>query len=161
MAADDRVLREQLTTLLKGGQAHTPVGKAIAGFPEHLRGERPQGIPYSGWQLLEHMRIAVSDLLDFATNSEYREKKWPEDYWPKEAAPPSAEAWERSARALVADLDEFARLVHDPNSNLYDTIPWGKHGETLLREVLLAADHTAYHTGELIVLRRLLGCWTP
>jgi hypothetical protein len=159
MAADDRVLRQQLTTLLKGGQAHADVGKAIADFPEHLRGERPQGLPYSGWQLLEHMRITVNDLLDFATNSEYRDRNWPADYWPKEAAPPSPDAWDRSARALHADLDEIARLVQNPDSNLYDTIPWGKHGETLLREVLLAADHTSYHTGELIVLRRLLGCW--
>ncbi len=158
-AADDRALREQLVNLLKGGQAHADLGSAIAGFPVERAGERPHGIPYSAWQLLEHMRIALGDLLNFSTNSGYLELQWPDAYWPKDPAPPSPDAWQQSVNALRADLDAFEALVHNPNSNLYDTIPWGKHGETLLREVLLAADHTSYHLGEFILLRRLLGVW--
>ena len=159
MTPEDNALRHQLAALLKGGQAHTDLAAAVADFPVKLAGERPHGLPYSAWQLVEHMRIATKDLLDFATNPEYQELKWPDDYWPKNAAPDSTAAWEQSIRALSADLDAFTKLVEDPGSNLYDTIPWGKKKETLLREVLLAADHTSYHTGELIVLRRLLGIW--
>ncbi len=159
MAADDEALREQLVNLLKGGQAHADVSSALDNFPMERAGDRPYGLPYSAWQLLEHMRIAVHDLLDFSTDSNYQEKKWPDDYWPKETAPSSAEAWNTSIRGLEADFKSFEDLVKDPESNLYASIPWGKHGETLLREILLVADHTSYHTGELIVLRRLLGAW--
>ena len=160
MASDDRVLREQLVNLLKGKQAHADIGSALAGFPVEKAGDRPNGLPYSAWQLLEHMRITLADLLDFATNSEYKERPWPASYWPKEVAPASVDAWSKSVKALHADLAAFEKLIRDPGSNLYSTIPWGAEGQTLLREVLLAADHTSYHTGEFIVLRRLLGAWT-
>jgi hypothetical protein len=159
MAAEDRVLREQLVALLKGKQAHVDIGTALAGFPVEKAGDRPNGLPYSAWQLLEHMRITLADLLEFATKSEYKERPWPEAYWPKEVAPSSPDAWSRSVKALHADLADFEKLIKDPESNLYSTIPWGAEGQTLLREVLLAADHTSYHTGEFIVLRRLLGAW--
>ena len=105
------------------------------------------------------MRFTLRDLWDFSTNDKYVEKKWPDDYWPTSPEPPSKEAWHDSVRALEEDLAAFEKLVKDPHSNLYAKIPWGEKGQTLLREVLLAADHTSYHTGELVFLRRLLGAW--
>ena len=105
------------------------------------------------------MRMALHDLLDFSTNDKYVEKKWPDDYWPASAEPPSKEAWHDSVRALEEDLEAFEKLVKDPHSNLHAQIPWGEKDQTLLREVLLAADHNSYHTGEVVFLRRLLGAW--
>jgi hypothetical protein len=157
--ADDTLLREHLVALLKGGQAHATVTDAVSGFPPDRIGERPADIPYSAWQLLEHIRIALHDLLEFATNSEYVELEWPSAYWPKNAAPVTDESWNSTIKAIQADMKSFEVLVRSPNSNLYATIPWGKNGETLLREVLLAVDHTSYHVGELILLRRMLGTW--
>jgi hypothetical protein len=159
MAAEDHVLREHLVALLKGGQAHADIDTALKGFPVDKAGDRPAGLPYSAWQLLEHMRISVADILDFSTNPEYEEMSFPDDYWPKDAKPPSPEAWSRSVKALHADFAQFEKQIRDPASNLYAAIPWAKEGQTLLREVLLAADHTSYHLGEFIVLRRLLGAW--
>lgn len=156
---DDAALREQLAALLSGGQAHANFSDAVAEFPANRIGERPAGLPYSAWQLVQHIRIALHDLLEFATNSEYVEMEWPGSYWPKEAAPGKDQSWEETVKAVQADLKRFEKLVHSPDSNLYATIPWGKNGETLLREVLVAADHTSYHVGELILLRRLLGIW--
>jgi hypothetical protein len=156
---DDAALREQLAALLKGGQAHTTLEVAVAHFPADRVGERPAGSPYSAWQLVEHMRITLHDLLEFATNPEYVELNWPADYWPKNAAPAKGESWNEAVRALQADLKSFEVLVQATQSNLYATIPWGTKGETLLREVLLAADHTSYHVGELVLLRRLMGIW--
>jgi hypothetical protein len=159
MTTQETALREQLSLLLKGGQAHATLAEAVAHFPPDKVGEKPAGVPYSAWQLLEHIRIALHDLLDFSTNSDYLEMSWPEDYWPKSASPAEGESWKASVAAVEADLKSFADLVHSPDSNLYATIPWGKNKETLLREVLLAADHTSYHTGELILLRKLMGIW--
>jgi hypothetical protein len=152
-------LRKQLIALLKGGQAHATLADAVAQFPANRIGERPEGLPYSAWQLLEHMRITLHDLLEFVTNSEYVELEWPSGYWPEDQTPRKGESWNATVKAIQADMKSFEALVHSPDSNLYATIPWGKNGETLLREVLLAADHTSYHIGELIVLRRLLGIW--
>jgi hypothetical protein len=159
MALEDKVLRDHLTKLLLGAEAHASIASALSDFPVKRAGEKPGGLPYSAWQLLEHMRMAIDDLLEYVTNSEYEAPQWPDDYWPKEAAPPSPEAWEKSVAALHAGLQELAELAADENSNLYDTIPWAENGHTLLRELLVAADHTSYHTGELIVVRRLLGEW--
>jgi hypothetical protein len=156
---EDAALREQLVALLKGGQAHATLADAVAHFPANRIGERPAGSPYSAWQLVEHIRIALHDLLEFATNSEYVEMEWPGAYWPKNTAPGKGESWDATVKAIHADMKSFEALVHSPNSNLYATIPWGKNGETLLREMLLAADHTSYHVGELILLRRVLGIW--
>jgi hypothetical protein len=156
---DDATLREQLVALLKGGQAHATLVDAVAHFPADRMSERPQGLPYSAWQLVEHIRITLHDLLEFATSSEYVELEWPSGYWPKNAAPGKGESWDATLKAIQADTKSFEALVHSPDSNLYATIPWGKNGETLLREVLLAADHTSYHVGELILLRRMLGIW--
>jgi hypothetical protein len=156
---DDAALREQLVALLKGGHAHATLADAVAQFPADRIGERPLGLPYSAWQLVEHIRITLHDLLEFATNSEYVELDWPGGYWPKNAVPGKDESWNATLKAIQADMKSFEALVHSPDSNLYATIPWGKNGETLLREVLLAADHTSYHVGELVLLRRVLGIW--
>ena len=156
---DDSALREQLVALLRGGQAHASLSDAVADFPPKRISERPAGSPYSAWQLLEHIRITLHDLLEFATNSEYVELEWPARYWPKDAAPGADESWNATLKAIQADIKSFEALVHSPDSNLYAAIPWGKNAETLLREVLLAADHTSYHVGELILLRRVLGIW--
>jgi hypothetical protein len=158
MADNDAALREQLYQLLTGAHAHVDVLSALKGFPPELYGKKPPHAAHSGWELLEHMRIALRDLWDFSTNPEYVEMKWPDDYWPATAAPPSVEAWHESVRAIKEDLKQFGELVKNPESNLYARIPWGKD-QTLLREVLLAADHNSYHTGELVYLRRLLGAW--
>lgn len=157
MADNDAALRDQLYQLLRGGNAHVDVFSALKDFPAELYGVRPQGAAHSAWELLEHMRIALRDLWDFSTNAKYVEQKWPDDYWPASAAPSSEEAWHSSVRALEEDMELFGQLVKDPHSNLYAKIPWGKDGQTLLREVLLAADHNSYHTGELVFLRRILG----
>jgi hypothetical protein len=156
---EDAALREQLAALLKGGQAHATFSDAVAHFPANRISERPAGTPYSAWQLVEHIRITLHDLLEFVTNSEYVELEWPAEYWPQDAAPGKGESWDTTVNAIHADMKSFESLIHSPDSNLYATIPWGKNGETLLREVLLAADHTSYHVGELILLRRVLGIW--
>jgi hypothetical protein len=156
---DDAVLREQLTALLKGGQAHATFSDAVAHFPAGRISERPAGTPYSAWQLVEHIRITLHDLLEFVTNSEYVALEWPSGYWPQNSAPGKDESWDATVKAIHADMKSFEALVHSPDSNLYAAIPWGENGETLLREVLLASDHTSYHVGELILLRRVLGIW--
>ena len=159
MKTDDAFLREQLVALLKGGQAHATFSDAVAHFPASRFSDRPEGSPYSAWQLVKHIRIALHDLLEFVTNAKYVELEWPSGYWPQDAAPGKDESWNATVKAISADLGAFEALIHSPNSNLYAPIPWGKNGETLLREVLLAADHTSYHVGELVLLRRVLGIW--
>ena len=159
MPDNDAFLREQLVQLLRGGNAHVDVLSALNGFPSKLYGAKPDNSPHSGWELLEHMRLALRDIWDFSTSDKYVEKKWPDDYWPETAEPPSKDAWEKSVRALKEDLEAFEELIRNPDSNLYARIPWGKEDQTLLREVLLAADHNSYHTGELVFLRRILGAW--
>jgi len=159
MPDNDASLREQLVQLLRGGHAHVETLEALKDFPPKLYGAKPENSSHSAWEVLEHMRIALRDIWDFSTNDKYVEKKWPEDYWPATAAPPSKEAWQNSVRALKEDLEAFEELIKNPDSNLYAQIPWGKNDQTLLREVLLAADHNSYHTGELVLLRRLLGAW--
>ena len=156
--SEDRVLREQLVAFLRGGQAHADLHAVLDDFPKELRGAKPQGSPYSAWQLLEHIRLALDDLLEFSTDSHYVTKQWPEDYWPKEEAPATGAAWDASVKALRKGMADFEKLVGDPESNLYATIPWGD-GQTLLREVLLAGQHTSYHVGQLVLLRRQLGAW--
>jgi uncharacterized damage-inducible protein DinB len=156
--AEDHALREQLVKFLRGGEAHADLKAVLDDFPAEARGAAPKGAEHSAWQELEHIRIAVHDLLDFSTNSHYVAMSWPDDYWPKEAAPESDAAWETSVRALKKDIADFEKLVGDPESNLYATIPWGD-GQTLLREVLLAGQHTSYHLGQIVLLRRILGAW--
>jgi hypothetical protein len=155
---EDRALREQLVKYLRGGEAHAELKAVLDDFPVKARGVVPKGAEHSAWQELEHIRIALHDLLDFSTNSHYVSMKWPDDYWPKEAAPKDDAAWDKSVRAVKKDIADFEKLVGDPESNLYGTIPWGD-GQTLLREVLVAGQHTSYHLGQIVLLRRMLGAW--
>jgi hypothetical protein len=159
MSADPiAALREHLLYLLRGGGAHLDFEKAIAGLPPTLRGVRPEGLPYSPWRLLEHLRIAQWDILRFCIDPRHVSPPWPEGYWPEGDAPPDAAAWDRSVAAFRADLQQMMQLVSDPATDLFTPLPHGQ-GQTLLREALLTADHNAYHLGQLIVVRRLLNAW--
>lgn len=153
-------LRKQLLALLQGGQAHVTFEDAIKDFPADLRGTVPEGLPYSAWQLLEHLRITQRDILNFSAppSGGYHPIQWPEDYWPKSPTPPNPHSWDQSIAAIHNDLKQFIKLIESSDSDLYKPFRWGQ-GQNLLREALLIADHTAYHLGELIVLRRLLGAW--
>jgi len=159
-ASVDDELRTQLVALLDGGQAHATFEDAVRDFPVELRGVVPDGLPYSAWQILEHIRIAQRDILDFSAppTGGYQAMEWPAAYWPKEKAPGSVQAWERSVAAVEADREKFKGLITKPGADLAKPFLWGT-GQNLLREALLIADHNAYHVGELIVLRRLLGAW--
>jgi hypothetical protein len=158
--SENEELRTQLAALLDGGQAHATFEDAVADFPARLRGVVPDGLPYSAWQIVEHIRIAQQDILNFSAppTGGYHGLKWPDAYWPLEAAPGSAEAWDRSVAAVKADREKFKALLLKPGADLAKAFLWGT-GQNLLREVLLIADHNAYHVGELIVVRRLLGAW--
>lgn len=160
MPVKDRILRDQLIELLRGGSAHADAGAALSGFPADKRATKPEGAPYNAWQLLEHMRIALDDLLDFCTNPRYAAPKWPEGYWPRNDAPRTDGEWETSVAALLAGLKSFEDKISDKRSDLYAKIPWGD-GQTLLREALLAADHTSYHLGQIVLLRKQLDAWHP
>lgn len=151
-------LREHLLGLLGGGNAHGGFDDAIEGFPAKLRGIRPQGLPHSGWMLLEHLRIAQWDILEFSRNSKHKSPQWPEGYWPKHPEPPNADAWDQSVEQFRRDAKEMEALVRDPTTDLFSKIAWGD-GQTILREALLVADHNAYHVAQLIDVRRLLGAW--
>ena len=153
-------LTHQLSALLRGGQAHASFDDVVADMPVTLRGVVPEGLPYSAWQLIEHMRIAQRDILSFSAppTGGYHPMRWPEDYWPKSPEPPSPDAWDRALAAIRADREQFEQLLARPEADLAKPFRWGD-GQNLLREALLIADHNAYHLGELLVLRRLLGAW--
>ena len=148
-------LRKHLSDLLRMKGAHLGFDEAVAAFPVELRGIKPQGAPHTPWQLLEHLRIAQWDILDFSRNPQYREMKWPDDYWPKTEAPPDAAAWDDSVRQFRRDLKAMEDLIADPNVDLTARIPHGD-GQTLLREALLVADHNSYHLGQLVFVRKML-----
>jgi hypothetical protein len=156
--SEDAPLREQLVALLGGGGAHATFDAAIKGIPADLRGRTPVRLPYSPWQLLEHMRIAQWDILEFSRDPGHVSPGWPSGYWPAAAAPPREAAWRQSVAAFRRDLEAMQTLVASPSTDLHARIAWGD-GQTILREALLVADHNAYHLGELIVVRRLLGAW--
>jgi len=156
--ADDSAVREHVLYLLKGGGAHVGFEKAIGGLPEELRGAKAGGIPFSPWRLLEHMRIAQWDILEFSRDASHVSPSWPDGYWPGTDAPPNAAAWDNSVARFRADLQAMVRLVSNPRTDLYAKIQHG-NGQTVLREALLIADHNAYHLGQLVMLRRLLGSW--
>jgi hypothetical protein len=157
--ANDAALRAHLRKLLAWGDAHVDYDRAVAGLAPELRGQRPGGLPYSPWELLEHLRITQHDILDFCRNPNYTELHWPDDYWPRSAAPPSDSAWEDSVRGFLEDRAALQALAADRSVDLLAAIPHGD-GQTYLREILLAADHTSYHVGQLIIVRRLLGIWS-
>lgn len=156
--ANDKALREHLVKLLEGGEAHATFQRAMEDFPPEARGRLVRGAEHTAWQLLEHLRIALEDILDFSRNPDYKEMKWPEDYWPKTEAPPDPKAWDRSINEYCERLKAMCALVSDEKTDLYAKIPHGD-GQTILREALVAADHNSYHLGQLVLLRRLLGVW--
>jgi len=154
----DKSLREHLLYLLSGGGAHAKFDDVVKGMPEKLRGVKPVGLPHSAWMLLEHLRLAQWDILEFNRNSKHVSPAWPEGYWPSSEAPQSAKAWDKSIQQFHKDLKAMQDLVADSKTDLYARIPWGD-GQTVLREALLVADHNAYHVGQIVDLRRLLGAW--
>jgi hypothetical protein len=153
-------MRTQLAKTLDWGEAHADFDAAVKDFPAALRGKRLDGLPYSAWQILEHLRIAQHDILDFSRNAKYEEMKWPDDYWPASPEPPDDKAWDKSVAAFRRDRRAVQKMAADPTVNLNKRIPHGS-GQTYLREILLVLDHNAYHVGELVMLRRLLGAWKP
>lgn len=155
----DDPIRDQVVALLKGGQAHVTFDDAVKDFPAKQRGVKPNGMPYTAWQLLEHIRIAQWDILEFSRDSKHTSPKWPEGYWPETEKPPSDAAWDNSIAAVKRSLIEMQNLINDPKTDLNAKIPHGT-GQTILREALLLADHNAYHVGQLVMVRRLLGAWT-
>ena len=157
-AHPDQTLREHLLYLLNDGGAHAKFEDVIKQFPENLRGKEVENFPHTAWMLLEHMRIAQLDILEFSRNAKHASPKWPEGYWPKTKAPASADAWSKSVQSFRKDLKEMEALVKNPKTDLYAPLPWGD-GQTVLREALLVADHNAYHLGQLVTLSRLLGAW--
>ncbi|QKZ14210.1 DinB family protein [Spirosoma sp. KUDC1026] len=151
-------LRQQLVALLTGSNAHQSFDDAIKNLPVDLRGVKPEKLPYSIWQLVDHIRIAQEDILEFSRDSNYVSPPWPDGYWPKETTPPDATAWDTAVAKIRADRDAFVALLNDPEQDLYKPFAHGD-GQNLLREALLIADHTAYHVGEIIIIRRLLDAW--
>jgi hypothetical protein len=160
MANDsDAALRRELIAGLNGGSAHARFEDVVANFPAKLQGEKG-GLPYSAWQLLEHIRLAQNDILRFCGNHDgsYKELNFPDDYWPKAAAPSTASAWESSIASMVSDREAMVQLIGNQRHHLTAPFPWGD-GQNLLREAILIIDHNSYHAGELLTLRRLLGIW--
>ncbi|HWY58680.1 MAG TPA: DinB family protein [Terriglobales bacterium] len=154
----DKALRKHIVDLLQGGNAHAKFEELTAGIPPKLLGERPAGLPHSLWMLLEHLRIAQWDILEFSRNTKHASPKWPEEYWPKTEKPPSTADWNASIKKFRQDLKAMQDLVKDPRTDLFARIPWGD-GQTVLREALLVADHNAYHLGQMLDVRRLLRVW--
>ena len=151
-------LRQELDRLLSGKGAHVDFDAAVADFPPALRGARLKGAAHSAWETLEHLRIAMWDMLEFSRDAKHVSPEWPSGYWPESAEPASAAAWDKSVKAFDRDLAAMRKLVSDPKSDLFTPFAHGA-GQTLLREALQVADHNAYHVGELILLRRMLGAW--
>ena len=151
-------VREQVLALLNGGNAHVTFDHVIKDFPARLRGVKPEGAPHTAWQLLEHMRIAQWDILEFIRSAKHASPEWPGGYWPRTEKPPNEAAWKKSIASIKGDLKAIEKLVADPETDLYKKIPHGT-GQNIFREALLVADHNAYHLGQLVLLRRLLGAW--
>jgi hypothetical protein len=156
--AADEALRDEVRWLLRGGGAHAGFDAAVANLPARFRGARPPGLPHTPWRLVEHMRLAQRDILEFCTNPEYESPPWPEGYWPEGDGPPGPRAWAGSIRQFREDARAIEALVVDDSIDLFATLPWGE-GAGILHEALLVADHNAYHIGQLIAVRRALGAW--
>jgi hypothetical protein len=153
-----QTLRDQLVKILEGRGAHADFDQAVANFPAALRGVRPHGAPHSAWELLEHLRIAQWDMLEFSRNPQHVSPDWPSGYWPEKPEPPDAHAWEKTIAAFRVDNEAMRKLVASTASDLFTPFSHGE-GQSLLREALQMADHNAYHIGELVFLRRVLGTW--
>jgi hypothetical protein len=154
----DKALRDHLAALLQGGEAHATFDAAVKDLPANLHGKRPEGSPHSPWELVEHLRITQWDILEFSRNPKYVSPDWPSGYWPSSPVPPDEKAWDKTVAAFQTDLKAMLQLVADKSTDLFARIPHGD-AQTILREVLLVADHSAYHIGQLILVRRLLGAW--
>ena len=155
----DTLLRQQLVKLLNSSEAHADFDAAVKDLPEELRGKRPKGAEHSPWELLEHLRIAQWDILEYAINPKHKSPEFPQGYWPESQGPASAEQWDKSVRGFRKDLKRLCDLVSSESTDLHAKIPHGE-GQTILRQALLTADHNAYHVGQLVLVRRLLGAWT-
>jgi hypothetical protein len=155
LPAAEQTLREHLVALLREGHAHISFDKAVRGFPFDRAGIRPRGLPHSAWELLEHIRLAQEDILRFSQSADYVSPPWPEGYWPESPAPESEKQWTSSVRRYRKDLAEFEGMLLDPKQDLRRKFPWGD-GQTLLREALTIADHTSYHLGQLVLVRKLV-----
>lgn len=153
---NQRMVREHLLWLLRGGYAHIDLAGALADLPAGLRGVRPAGVPHTPWRLVEHMRIAQRDIVGFSCDPEHVSPTFPEGYWPEDDGPATLGAWDASVEAFEDDAERFQRFIEDPANDLLEPFPWGD-GQTLLREALLLADHNAYHIGQLVMVRRALG----
>jgi hypothetical protein len=149
---EDKALRDHIIELLEGKSAHIDTESGLSGFPPDKINEKVDGSPHTAWQLLEHLRIAQWDILDFSRNPDYEEMKWPDDYWPKKEG--TAESWKASVKQTLDDLQAMRDLVADEETDLFAKIPWGD-GQTILREAMLIADHNAYHLGQIVLLRRM------
>ena len=158
MSKNDKALREHVLYLLRGGGAHVTFEAAIQDLPVAVRGKKPKGASHSPWEILEHLRIAQWDILEFSGNPQHVSPAWPAGYWPDQPAPPNDRAWNKTVRAFRADLESMCQLVQAGSTALFAKIPHG-NGQTVLREALLVADHNAYHLGEMVVVRRMLGSW--
>lgn len=156
--SDNESLREHLVRLLTKRQAHAGWKDILMDFPEALRGKKPDAAPHTAWQLLEHLRIAQWDILEFSRRADHVSPEFPDGYWPPSPEPPEASSWDASVKAFGSDLDAMTALVRDPASDLFTPFPHGT-GQTLLREAMLVADHNAYHLGQIVLLRKMLGGW--
>lgn len=154
----EQQLREQLVKLIKGGQAFTPSDQVLAGISMENAGKEVDGLPYTLWQLMEHLRIALWDILEFSRDPDYESPQWPKGYWPDEKAPADRDALNNCREAIADGLEAMIGLVQDESNDLYAPFPHGKR-QNLLREAMLVAEHNAYHLGQIVVLRRLLGDW--
>ncbi len=152
---ETETLRTQLATAMSGRESHIDFDSAMKDFPAEARGAKPAGAPHSAWELVEHMRIAQHDILEFSRNSQHKSPKWPDEYWPKTAAPPDAKAWDAAVKSFGQDAREFSKLVEDVQQDLFKPFAYGD-GQTLLREALLVATHNSYHLGQLIFLKKML-----
>ena len=157
-SGNEKALREHLEYLLKGGGAHVHFEDVLNGFPGSKRGVFAKGLPHTGWQLLEHARIAQWDILEFSRNPKHVSPDFPEGYWPKTPGPPDGAAWNKSVKVFQRDLQAMVALISNVRVDLHAPLPWGD-GQTLLRETLVLADHNAYHLGQLVDLRRALKTW--
>jgi hypothetical protein len=158
MANESAALRAQLRRILSWQDAHVGFEKSVEGLAPKHRGVRVEGFPHSAWELVEHMRLTQRDILEFCRNPKYEEPTWPDDYWPKSPEPPSDHAWDDTIAAFREDRAELEALAMDESIDLFAKIPHGA-GQTYIREILLVADHNAYHVGQIIAVRRALGIW--